>query len=402
MTTPPKTPLPAAALVSASWRSSITRDDLTRTLDKLIKERAAQAAPGPLAAEALKGILDTISVDHWRGYSARHNWVSLCKGDGRSLRGSGEKWTLRREAARADGAQYAPASHACPIWLRPAGTTYDVSYRGTGTPPPEEQELLDLATAAAIRAKDRVNSRFWGEVLWPRLLQWAEGEQTPCGSAVIVEGEKSVDRLVAAATVLRRCGQTGVVVAPVPVQHVAAAAAEGLAGELDQLAAEAKQRLDEATRTQDRTIGAAQARIAAAEERLARYETALGEELTRLRESRETARAQWAQLQSNTAEALARQRAEKALAAAGGTPPPGTSTEELTRLTQRLESEGAAQLLDILKASGGSLAYPLPDEGAEEVVLLAQDLALVGVLAAPSLTPGDAGGIILNLALEAK
>ena len=247
-----------------------------------------------------------------------------------------------------------------------------------------------------------MNSRFWGEVLWPRLLQWAEGEQTPCGNALIVEGETGVDRLLAAATVLRRCGQTGVVVAPVPVQHVAAAAAEGLAGELDQLAAEAKVRLAEATRTQDRTIGAAQARIAAAEERLARYEAALGEELTRLRESRETARAQWAQLQCNTAEALARQRAEKALAAAGGTPPPGTSTEELQRLTQRLESEGAAQLLDILKGSGGSLAYPLPDEGAEEVVLLAQDLAIIGALAAPSLTPGDAGGIILNLALEAK
>lgn len=289
-----------AALCTARWNSGSTRGAVGAAISAALagdKEAAAAAA-------LLRDVLDGLSPSAWRA-SARHIWASRCRGDGLTLSGRGESWTLNKVEERKDGAKYAPRKSACPLRLEAIDSSKPdllLSYGGATTaPPPEEADLFAIAKTALEEAPDFLASRLWAEAIWPRVLREVGGVITGLGggSVHVVEGEAATATLQALSRLLAACGQRGVCVARCPVAEVAGAASEGLADELDALRQDAEAALAADRTVRPSTIEAAKALIASSEERLNAYEDALGERLERLRKSREAAQAKWAELEGD-------------------------------------------------------------------------------------------------------
>lgn len=377
-----KSPAFEAALCTARWTSDTPR----AAIDAALKA-ATDAGGDPAAAKVLREVIDAVSPSQWRA-SHRHVWASLARrGAGRSLTGRGNRWTLRVEELRADGARYAPSRSACPLELTspdPETEELRLSYGGAGAPPPAEAALLDVAREALEAAPLSVASRLWGETIWPAILRKIGGTVTSMGSGsvVVVEGAGAVATLREISKILKALGQRTVDVARCPMAEVAAPAAEGLASELDALARDAEAALADERTVQARTIEAAELLIAGAEKRLAAYEAALGERLDRLRDSRAQAEKKWAKLRSST-KSPARAKAERAVRKLGGSIP-ATATDE-----QAAEwAELAAQNLEFLTALSEE-SMTLQGEAAFGLLPIIATLETLGLVAIIENTDGS-------------
>ena len=288
----------SAALVTARWNSSSTRGAVDAAISEALLKGDKDAKT---AAKSLRAVLDGLSPASWRA-STRHIWASRCRGDGLTLSGRGEQWTLNKVEERKDGAKYAPRKSACPLRLEVIDASkpdLKVRYGGaTKVPPADEAKLFEVAKTALVEAPHYYASRLWAETIWPRLLREVGGVITGLGggSVHVIEGADATAKLRALSRLLAACGQRGVCVARCPVAEVAGAASEGLADELDALRKDAEAALAAERSVKPSTIEAAKALIASSEERLAAYEAALGERLDRLRKSREAAQKKWQQL----------------------------------------------------------------------------------------------------------